>query len=1446
MKKLMLFALVLCSIARANCETATIDGVTWTYTVADGTARIGGGDDSAVDQTTSGAITIPSTLGGCPVRIIGKYAFCNCKCITSVTIPDGVTSIGASAFSGCNSLTNMVLPFVGARRGVADSDEALFGYIFGWRNYAAAGTIQQEHSAGASFYSYIPTSLQSVMVTDETIIGYGAFSGCSGLKSVILPATVTNIQDKAFYGCSELASVTIPDGVTHIGDMTFRFCVGLVSIIFPPSIKSIGRSAFESCYGLVSVSLPEGVTRIGDGAFWYCRGLTTVSIPPSVTNIGNEAFVGCGELVSVSIPMCVKKLAVTFPDAYAKINRSVICGGVTNVGSQLFLGCGELLSVVIPDSVKSIDSGAFKSCTLLKEVHVDDLCAWMNIKFGNPTANPLYYAHHLYLENDEISNLTIPETVTNIGSYAFVGWSGLVSVTIPACVTNIGVSAFENCTSLVKATIPEGELTICDRAFRGCRALPDDDGDGYIVFQDRLIGYCQEANAEITGLDDIVEIYDGALSGCKSIERIEFTAASRLSIIGDATFKECTELGKLTLPPSLRLIGDEAFMGCSYLSNVIIPGSVSSVGDRAFKNCTGFTAALIEHGVMSLGEECFYGDWQITEVDIPSTVATIGNRAFGGDSSIVRVGLRGDCREMKNIFSNYKKIREAIVKHSERPIMATLFSGCSSLKAVRFQGDAPAFDHGSASGGSGDGLVIDDYTTDGFYKGTPSSLVTYVEATSTGWDGTVGSHVLPQSWPLSGLYRRSIAYWDVPTYLCRFDANGGTLGVQDTYQQSEKCVALPPEPVQSGYKFAGWWTQPDGGLRVTEKTIFIEGVYTYLWAHWVKGHTVFLDPNGGEVISPFVVYVDQSVYGALPMAVKSGYAFDGWTYKGVKITSDAKLNEESDHTLTAQWVANQYKVRYHPNGGSGNLVMENWIYGETQTLRRNAFERKGFVFTGWSLDAGATEPQYQDCEELSNMTSESDGVVDLWAIWKQSAAEDPTNVSFSFGGDAQWEKVYGLVSAEEGEHIISTPNYWQSGKIGDNARSELLAKAFGSGKISFWWKVSCEQFRTYKLDHLAFYIDGVEQEPWINGDTEWSYLEFEVEGSFVHDFAWKYVKDEMGANGGDVGAVCAVVWCPRLETLEDYAGVTNLTLNTSGDAGWYGVSDVSHVWPGCVRSGKVYENQSSCLEVTVAGEGRVSFWLKTDCEQYRNLKIDHFSFCIDGIEQAWTNGVVDWHRLEFVVQGVDQDHTLSWIYDKDEEGSDGEDCVWVGEIEWIPNVVDPIPDIGDTPSEIEVRHALNGSADLRLAVNITNGVEYAAYREWAATVKSSKGSDAAGARAVKESSNAWLSFALHSNKLIETAPVQGDLKIDDFKHSATDGGFDMIVSLDGVNVGSEASKENLKKVFGIEGSTSLFGDSFSSASVDLEFGTPEKGKVKCTAVPKDKAATSFFIKMKLK
>ena len=326
------------------------------------------------------------------------------------------------------------------------------------------------------------------------------------LVSKVKTAEVTSNPSK-YTGAVEIpSSVTYEDvtySVTSIGDGAFRGCSGLTSVTIPNSVTSIGVSAFYGCSGLTSVTIPNSVTSIRSYAFQYCYGLTSVTIGNSVTSI----------------------------DWYA------------------FSGCSGLTSVTIPNSVTSIGERAFNNCSSLTSVHITDIESWCKISFRFYDSNPLYYAHHLYINGSEITQLEIPNSVTSIRSFAFYNCSGLTSVTIPNSVTSIGSSAFYNCSGLTSVTIPNSVTSIGNYAFYKC------------------------------GLTSI-------------------TIPNSVTSIGDYALYECSKLVTITIGSGIKSIGNSAFATCPELVDVYCYAE-----NVPTTNGTAFNDSYIEYATLHVPEE---------------------------------------------------------------------------------------------------------------------------------------------------------------------------------------------------------------------------------------------------------------------------------------------------------------------------------------------------------------------------------------------------------------------------------------------------------------------------------------------------------------------------------------------------------------------------------------------------------------------------------------------------------------------------------------------------------------------------------------------------------------------------------------------------------------------------------------------------------------------------
>ena len=320
------------------------------YTIEDGHFVVSGYNEVDLKGVANIVSKISFRNKTYDVLAISNKAFFKCENLTSINIPNSVTSIGREVFSGCSSLTSITIP-----NSVTSIGNGAFYDCTGLTSVTIGNSVT---SIGGGAFSGC-SSLTSIKV-DAGNTTYDSRDNCNaiietesntlvlGCKNTIIPNSVTSIDGGAFSGCSSLTSITIPNSVTSIGGSAFSGCTGLTSITIPNSVTSIGRCAFSDCTGLTSVTIGNSVTSIGWRAFYLCSGLTSVTIGNSVTSIDLEVFSGCSSLTSVTLNSnaIVSKTYSSYDNLKNIFGEQVteynLGDDVTSIGDCAFEGCSGL------------------------------------------------------------------------------------------------------------------------------------------------------------------------------------------------------------------------------------------------------------------------------------------------------------------------------------------------------------------------------------------------------------------------------------------------------------------------------------------------------------------------------------------------------------------------------------------------------------------------------------------------------------------------------------------------------------------------------------------------------------------------------------------------------------------------------------------------------------------------------------------------------------------------------------------------------------------------------------------------------------------------------------------------------------------------------------------------------------------------------------------------
>lgn len=672
-------------------------------------------------------------------EVTGPY-FKNCPNLETLTVASGVTSIMPSAFYGLSGLEKVVLPdsvtsigqyaFGGSALtslSIPKLDGTL-GNLFATKRESKSVAVTQDTASGEIVY-YIPSTLTSVTVGGNNI-PQGAFMNCTLLKSVTCTGENIELGDKAFFNCG--ITQYIAPSVYKVGQAAFQNCEQVTKIELG-NLTEINAYAFKNCYKLATLvaGMPTGMTVIPSGLFDGCSAITAFDIPSTVDTIGERAFAGTA-IVGIVLPLNITAINAETFDGCANLSTIDIPAGVSSIGNGAFNDCTSLTAIEIPASVSSIGNSAFCGCTALGTVVASGSIASLgNYAFKGcsslttATLPGSYTALNsgLFDGCEKLSELTIAPNVGEVKSRA-LGFCGKLNAFDFSKLTDIDDEAFIGCSSLTTVTLPSTLITIGKAAFSGCVGVTT------------VKLYSALATSAATQAEPI--FFD-----CPALSTVEI--GGEVSAIPAYMFTGCNGIKSVALTSAtITKIGEGAFMNTG-LTALALGGLADgiTIARRAFYGCADVEAFTMPSGNFTIGEEAFFGMNKPTELVIEfGSNATVGEGAFGGWSALVNITTNnarsgkssadffgymfgkteyeggtahaqfkdheGDPTvyyipdTLKNVtvtggtltsgtFSGLSGISKVVIGEAiGNPFQAYLFSGCSSLKTVTFQGNYSA------------------------------------------------------------------------------------------------------------------------------------------------------------------------------------------------------------------------------------------------------------------------------------------------------------------------------------------------------------------------------------------------------------------------------------------------------------------------------------------------------------------------------------------------------------------------------------------------------------------------------------------------------------------------------------------------------------------------------------------------------------------------------------
>ena len=980
----------------------------YTYTLDDANrATITGYSGNAT------ALYIPDEIDGHEVVAIGDRAFQNRTDLRTVMIPDSVEKIEFEAFYNCINLKIVDL----------SSNLTTIGYdVFG--NCKSISKIE------------IPKSLKKFDGTwgRGTNLSYGAFGGCSNLKTVNFEAGSAIVCAALFMGCDGIEEIELPDTITEIGDSAFKSCKNLNKVIIPESVTKIDGDAFAECSGLVDIKMHEGINTIGSRAFYKCDRLLDIVIPDSVEKIEFEAFRGCDKLENI------------------KLSENL-----TIVGYGVFGDCKSISKIEIPKSLKKFDGtwgrgtnlsyGAFGGCSNLKTVNFE--------------AGSAIVCAALFMGCDGIEEIELPDTITEIGDSAFKNCKNLDRITMNNGIEILESSAFEDCFSLTTINIPNTVKAISNSTFQDCTSL-----------------------TEVHLSNILKEIPASTFSGCKKLTTINFP--STLTMIGNSAFSGCESLPEAILPSGVEKIESNAFKNCKAMKKAVVPDTVSSIGSSAFYGCETLTDITLGSKLKKIESQTFYGCTVLPSIVIPYNVTTIGDSAFVNCTKLTQITVP---RNTTSIASNAFSYPKKMTMYGPSDCYAETYASGKGIKYVTqdIHATSVSLDITEKTAEHYDDFQLTATIaplnfTDAVVWTSSNEEVAAVSDTGYVEICGVGTAVIT----VTAGNVKAVCKITVPQLIdwIEFDEDEIELKAGETYQL--KPYISPSDATNKKLKYTSSDTKvaevsasglvtakSEGEAKIRAAATDGSDEYAVCYVT-VTGKAkvtgITLDRTSAEVkrgekltlnvtVSPSYASNKKVVWKSANTKIATVDANGSVTAKAPGRTKITVTSAENSSYQASCTVTVPYKITYKLNKGKNNASNPSTYYGKKVTLKNPS--RKGYAFAGWYTDAKFKK-------KITSISSSAKSDYILYAKWTKVKVAKASLTSAKNSKSKQILLKYKKVSDAKGYEIsYSTDKKFKKAVTKKNtAKTSYTISKLKKGKIYY------VRIRAYKMDSTGKKVYG--------------------------------------------------------------------------------------------------------------------------------------------------------------------------------------------------------------------------------------------------------------------------------------------------------------------------------------------------------------------------------------